>query len=142
MAVGGYEAADARPARYRRSYDALASCGRGAEKHCNRRETRPSRFFQALAAFDFTRGDVLLTTRNDYIRTSSRTSRSSAAAGVRIVRAGTCRRAAWTRESVRALIRRERPKVVTLTWVPTNSGLVQPAEAVGAVCDGKGCRTS
>src|SRR5690606_1209123 len=41
-------------------------------------------------------------------------------------------------ESVRALIRRERPKVVAQTWVPTNSGPVQPAAAVGAVCEDAG----
>jgi len=37
-------------------------------------------------------------------------------------------------ESVRGLIARRRPRLVAVTHVPTNSGLVQQVEAVGAVC--------
>jgi selenocysteine lyase/cysteine desulfurase len=37
-------------------------------------------------------------------------------------------------DSVRRLVRARRPALVALTWVPTNSGLVQDVEQVGAVC--------
>jgi selenocysteine lyase/cysteine desulfurase len=37
-------------------------------------------------------------------------------------------------DSVRNLLARERPTLVAVTWVPTNSGLVQPVEAVGELC--------
>ncbi|HSH44817.1 MAG TPA: aminotransferase class V-fold PLP-dependent enzyme, partial [Longimicrobiales bacterium] len=37
-------------------------------------------------------------------------------------------------ESLRSLIREHRPALVALTWVPTNSGLIQPAEEVGRIC--------
>ena len=36
-------------------------------------------------------------------------------------------------QSVRELARHPRARLVALTWVPTNSGLVQDAPAVGAV---------
>jgi selenocysteine lyase/cysteine desulfurase len=31
-------------------------------------------------------------------------------------------------------VARRRPALVALTWIPTNSGLVQPAESVGRIC--------
>jgi selenocysteine lyase/cysteine desulfurase len=37
-------------------------------------------------------------------------------------------------ESLRRLARHPRTRLVALSWVPTNSGLVQDAHAVGAVC--------
>jgi selenocysteine lyase/cysteine desulfurase len=39
---------------------------------------------------------------------------------------------------VRRLARHPRTKLVAVTWVPTNSGLVQDARAVGEVCAGLG----
>jgi selenocysteine lyase/cysteine desulfurase len=41
-------------------------------------------------------------------------------------------------EEARRLISRRRPALVALTWIPTNSGLVQPVEAVGQVCQEAG----
>jgi selenocysteine lyase/cysteine desulfurase len=37
-------------------------------------------------------------------------------------------------EAVRKLVASRRPALVALTWIPTNSGLVQPVEAVGRIC--------
>jgi selenocysteine lyase/cysteine desulfurase len=40
--------------------------------------------------------------------------------------------------SVRRLAAHPRCRLVALTWVPTNSGLVQDAEAVGEICETAG----
>jgi selenocysteine lyase/cysteine desulfurase len=58
--------------------------------------------------------------------------------GIALVRADDLPEGGVDPECVRALIRQHKPKVVVLTWVPTNSGLVQPAAAVGAVCAQEG----
>jgi selenocysteine lyase/cysteine desulfurase len=41
-------------------------------------------------------------------------------------------------DSIRHLIRQHRPALVAVTWVPTSSGLVQPVEAIGEVCEAAG----
>jgi selenocysteine lyase/cysteine desulfurase len=41
-------------------------------------------------------------------------------------------------ESVRELIARPEVRLVSVTWVPTNSGLIQPVEAVGEICKAAG----
>lgn len=136
--IGGYEAADAARSDIGAAYESVARLVGAAPRNIAMVENATVGFFQALAAFDFTRDDVILTTRNDYISNQLAYLSLQRRAGVRIVRAEDLPEGGVDPESVRALIRRERPKVVTLTWVPTNSGLVQPAEAVGAVCEEEG----
>jgi selenocysteine lyase/cysteine desulfurase len=53
---------------------------------------------------------------------------------VEIVRAPDAVEGGVDPDAVRRLINRRRPALVALTWIPTNSGLVQPVEAVGRVC--------
>jgi selenocysteine lyase/cysteine desulfurase len=89
---------------------------------------------QALSAFDFSSGDVILTTRCDYISNQLMYLSLAKRCGVRLVRAEDLPEGGVDPDSVRALIQREQPKVMVLTWVPTNSGTVQDAEGVGAVC--------
>ncbi|HEX7091194.1 MAG TPA: aminotransferase class V-fold PLP-dependent enzyme [Longimicrobiales bacterium] len=136
--IGGYEAADAAAAEIAAAYGSVARLVGGAPRNIAMVENATAAFFQALAAFDFARGDVILTTRNDYISNQLAYLSLQRRVGVRVVRAADLPEGGVDPESVRALIRRERPKLVALTWVPTNSGLVQPAEAVGAVCEEEG----
>src|SRR2546429_369334 len=56
------------------------------------------------------------------------------AAGVETVRADDLPEGGVDAESVRRLARDPRTRLVALSWVPTNSGLVQDARAVGEVC--------
>jgi selenocysteine lyase/cysteine desulfurase len=91
-------------------------------------------FAQALSAFDFERGDVILTTRNDYVSNQLMYLSLAERRGVEVVRAEELTEGGVDPESVRSLIRERRPRVVALTWVPTSSGLVQPAAEVGRLC--------
>jgi selenocysteine lyase/cysteine desulfurase len=54
--------------------------------------------------------------------------------GIEIVRAPDAPEGGIDTEAVRSIVARRRPRLVALTWVPTNSGLVQPVEAVGEIC--------
>src|SRR5438105_7262761 len=55
-------------------------------------------------------------------------------AGVETVRADDLPEGGVDAESVRRLARDPRSRLVALSWVPSNSGLVQDARAVGEVC--------
>src|SRR5712692_6957653 len=55
-------------------------------------------------------------------------------AGVEVVRADDLPAGGVDPESVRRLARDPRTRLVAVSWVPTNSGLVQDAAAVGEVC--------
>lgn len=133
-AMGGYEAADAEAAPIEQVYEDVATLVRAHSRNIAVVENATVAFSLALSAFDFEADDVILTTRNDYISNQLMYLSLAARRGVRIVRADDAPEGGVDPESVRRLIARERPRLVALTWVPTNSGLVQPAAEIGALC--------
>ena len=136
--IGGYEAADAVAADVAAVYDAVGNLIGAPARNVALTENATAAFALALSAFDFAPGDVLLTTRNDYVSNQLMYLSLEARRGLRVVRAEDLPEGGVDPSSVRELVRAHRPRIVALTWVPTNSGLVQPAEDVGAVCAQEG----
>jgi len=134
MRLGGYEAADQAEARIHESYEAVAELVGSAARNVAMVENATVAFSQALSAFDFEPGDVLLTTRNDYASNQLMYLSLAERRGVEVVRAEDLPEGGVDPGSVRTLLRDRRPKLVALTWIPTSSGLVQPAAEVGMLC--------
>jgi selenocysteine lyase/cysteine desulfurase len=132
--IGGYEAADEATARVGDIYQAIAVLVGGAARNVALVENATVAFAQALSAFDFRPGDRIVTTRTDYVSNQLMYLSLARRAGVETVRADDLPAGGADPESVRRLARHPRTKLVALTWVPTNSGLVQDAAAVGGVC--------
>jgi len=91
-------------------------------------------FSQAMSAFDFRPGDRIVTTRADYPSNQLTYLSLARRAGVETVRADDLPEGGVDPASVRQLARHPGTRLVALSWVPTNSGLVQDAGAVGEVC--------
>src|SRR5881628_1647733 len=137
-AIGGYEAADEAEPRLRETYELLGRLLGAAAKNIAIVENATVAFAQALSAFDFRPGDRIVTTRTDYPSNQLMYLSLARRAGVETVRADDLPEGGVDPESVRRLARHPRTKLVAVTWVPTNSGLVQDASAVGEVCAGLG----
>jgi len=132
--LGGYEAADAVRADIEQTYDSIAELIGGTARNIAVVENATVAFSQAMSAFDLVAGDRILTTRNDYISNQLAYLALAQRRGVKIVRAEDLPEGGVDPDSVRALIRGERPAIVAVTWIPTNSGLVQDVQAVGDAC--------
>src|SRR5207237_324924 len=91
-------------------------------------------FSQGLSAFDFHPGDRIVTTRAEYPSNQLMYLSLARRCGVEIVRADDLPVGGVDPESVGQLARDPRTRLVAVSWVPTNSGLVQDAAAVGGVC--------
>jgi selenocysteine lyase/cysteine desulfurase len=136
--VGGYEAADARRQEIRDAYAAMGRLlGTGARNIALVQNSTVA-FAQAISAFEFKRGDVILTSRSDYASNQIMYLSLAQRRGVEIVRAPDASEGGIDPDAVQKLIRERRPSLVALTWIPTNSGLVQPVEAVGRICRNAG----
>jgi selenocysteine lyase/cysteine desulfurase len=134
LQVGGYEAADAAAADIEGAYDALAALVGARARNIAVVENATVAFAQALSAFDFAPGDVIVTSRNDYVSNQLAFLSLARRQGVRVVRAADLPEGGIDPASVRQLLASQRPRLVAVTWVPTNTGLVQPVAAVGGLC--------
>jgi selenocysteine lyase/cysteine desulfurase len=132
--LGGYEASDAAAIDIGQTYQRVAALIGTQAQNIALVENATVAFAQALSAFDFTTGDVLLTTRNDYISNQLMYRALAQRRGLNVIRADDLPEGGVDPESIRRHIERQRPKLVAVTWVPTNSGLVQPVEAIGEIC--------
>jgi selenocysteine lyase/cysteine desulfurase len=120
------------------AYAALARLVGAEPRNIALAQSNTIAFTQALSALDLAPGDVILTTRNDYASNQITYLSLARRRGVEIVRADDLPEGGVDPDSVRRHLRRRRPALVTVTWVPTNSGLVQDVEAVGAACEEAG----
>jgi len=136
--MGGYEAADARWDDIERTYADVASLLSTRPANVAIVENATVGFAQAMSAFRFTPGDIIVTSRNDYISNQLLFLSLRERLGVEIQRADDLPEGGVDPDAVQRLVRQARVRVVAMTWVPTNSGLVQPVEDVGAVCEAAG----
>jgi selenocysteine lyase/cysteine desulfurase len=132
--LGGYEAAEAQVEAIQGAYVALGRLLVTEARNIAMVQNSTVAFAQALSAYDLGAGDVVLTSLSDYASNQIMYLSLARRRGVEIVRAPDAPEGGIDPGAVRKLIARRRPALVALTWVPTNSGLVQPVEAVGAIC--------
>lgn len=132
--MGGYEAAEFAESNIRATYDTVGQLINTQARNIAVVENATVAIAQALSSFDFARGDVILTTRCDYVSNQLMYLSLVKRQGVQLVRADDLPEGGVDPASIEQQIRQHKPKVVVLTWVPTNSGLVQNAAAVGEVC--------
>ncbi|HEV2351015.1 MAG TPA: aminotransferase class V-fold PLP-dependent enzyme [Terriglobia bacterium] len=135
---GGYESADAAAEPIRQAYENVARLIGTQAKNIAMVENATVAFSQALAAFDFSNLDAIVTTRNDYISNQLMYLSLARRFGVKIYRARDLPSGGVDPESVRELIAKPEVRLVAVTWVPTNSGLIQPVEAMGEICEAAG----
>jgi selenocysteine lyase/cysteine desulfurase len=138
--IGGYEASDEREEQVSRTYEAIASLIGSAPRNVAITSSATAAFIQALSSFDFAPGDVIITSRCDYTSNQLHYLSLARRRQVRIVRADDLPEGGVDPDSVRTLVRRLVPRLVAISWVPTNSGLVQDVGAIGEVCEESGTR--
>jgi selenocysteine lyase/cysteine desulfurase len=135
---GAYESADDAEAAVSAAYANVAKILGAQPRNVAVVENSTVAFFQALSAFDFQPGDVIVTTRNDYISNQLAYLSLAKRRGIEVRRAADLPAGGVDPQSVRELLRAPRVKLLAVTWVPTNSGLIQPVETLGEVAESAG----
>jgi selenocysteine lyase/cysteine desulfurase len=132
--LGGYEAAADRAGPITGAYDSVAALIGASRRNVAFTQSATVAFLQALSAIPFRGGDTILTTRNDYVSNQMQFLALERRFGVRVMRAPDAEEGGLDLNEMARLIDRHRPALVCVTHVPTNSGLVQDVQAVGAMC--------
>lgn len=133
--VGGYEAGWAREAAIEQGYHAIASLIHAEPRNVAVVASATAGFVQALSSFDFQAGDAIVTSLCDYTSNQIQYLSLQKRLGVRILHAPDLPEGGIDPDGVRGLLAENRCRLVAVSWIPTNSGLVQDVEAVGAVCE-------
>lgn len=128
--LGGYRAADVREDDITAVYTVFATL-LGCQPHnIAIVENATAGFTQALAAIEWRRGDVLLTTDNDYCSNFIAYHFLNQRFGVRIERAPEAESGGFEPAATAERIRQSCPRVVAISHIPTSSGLIQPVESL------------
>ena len=136
--IGGYEAEEARGAAGAKVYDDIGALVGAPARNMAIVANATAGFIQSMSAFDLTRGDVILTSSVDYVSYQISFLALAKRLGVVIRHAPDLPEGGIDPDAVRDVLRRERVRLVHVSWVPTNSGIVQDVEAIGAVCEEAG----
>ncbi|MDA0634024.1 aminotransferase class V-fold PLP-dependent enzyme [Nonomuraea sp. MCN248] len=133
--IGGYEASAARAEQVRDFYVSIAELIGCRPENVAFAGSATHAYSKALSAIPFEPGDVILTTRNDFISNQIAFLALRKRFGVEIVHAPDLPDGGGVDvAAMAALMRARRPRLVAATHVPTNSGLVQPIAEIGRHC--------
>ncbi len=91
-------------------------------------------YARALSSIPMTEGDYVLTTDDDYISNQIAFLSLQKRFGIRLIRAHNLSNGDLNLDHFEELIKQYHPKLVAVTHIPTNSGLVQDAIGVGRLC--------
>ena len=131
--VGGYEAADVKKAVINEFYSVAAKM-----LNCNSRNiaftaNATDGYTRALSAIPFEKGDVILTTNDDYISNQIHFLSLAKRFGVVIKHIKNAPDGGIDLDDLDAQLHQWKPKLLAITHIPTNSGLVQPVEEIAAI---------
>ncbi len=132
--IGGYEAADAAADAISEAYEDVATLLGTTADRVAMTEHATASFVAALSAIPFQVGDVVATTRSDYVSNQIQYLSLQHRMGVEIVRAPDAPEGGVDLQAMEEIIHRRRPRLVAVTHIPTNSGLIQDVSAIGAMC--------
>jgi selenocysteine lyase/cysteine desulfurase len=132
--IGGYEAEAARHSELESVYDSIGTLIGSDPQNVAITDNATGAFIQALSAIPFATGDVIVTTRNDYVSNQIMFLSLASRFGIEIVHAPDEPSGGVNVRALEKLLHRRRPKLVAVTHVPTSSGLVQRVAEIGAVC--------
>ncbi|GAA2743950.1 aminotransferase class V-fold PLP-dependent enzyme [Kitasatospora cinereorecta] len=133
--IGGYEASAARAAEVADFHASVAELIGAGARNIAFAGSATHAFTKALSAIDFRPGDTVLTTRNDFISNQIAFLALRRRHGIRIVHAPDHPDGSGVDvDAMARLMRTHRPRLVSVTHIPTNSGLVQPVAEIGRHC--------
>ena len=131
---GGYETADMQASQIGEAYESVARLVGAQADNIAFVENATVGWAQAISCIPFQPGDKILTSANDYIPNQIIFLSLAKRFGVEVIYAEESTEGGVNVDSIANLIDEHKPRLVAVTHIPTNSGLIQPVEAIGKVC--------
>jgi selenocysteine lyase/cysteine desulfurase len=136
--TGGYETEDIKRDEISGFYKALAKLINCKPENIAFTSSATNSFARALSSIPFHQRDSILIANEDYISNQLAFLSLQKRFGITILRAASSIHGGVDMVDMERLMDIHKPKLVSLTHVPTNSGLIQPIEEVGKLCRERG----
>ncbi|MCS3528890.1 aminotransferase class V-fold PLP-dependent enzyme [Chryseobacterium sp. JUb7] len=131
---GGYEVANRNADLLEQFYDETAQLINCKSSNIAFATSATDAYAKALSSIIFKEGDYIITTVDDYISNQIVFISLQKNLNVKVIRTKNLPDNELDLEDLENLIRKYQPKLVAVTHIPTNSGLIQNVEAVGKIC--------
>jgi selenocysteine lyase/cysteine desulfurase len=133
-AIGGYESSDLKAKDVEGFYESTARLVNSKASNIAFTSSATNSFARALSCIPFQEGDSILLANEDYISNQIAFLSLQKRFKIEILRAASLKEGGVDVEDMKRLMDVHHPKLVSLTHVPSNSGLIQPVEEVGQLC--------
>lgn len=131
---GGYEVANRNAELLEQFYDETAKLINCKSSNIAFATSATDAYAKALSSIIFKEGDVIITTVDDYISNQIVFISLQKKLNVKVIRTKNLSDNELDLVDLEHLIKEHRPKLVAVTHIPTNSGLIQNVESVGKIC--------
>ncbi|MPS64381.1 aminotransferase class V-fold PLP-dependent enzyme [Chryseobacterium sp.] len=131
---GGYEVANKNAELLESFYDETAKLINCKSSNIAFATSATDAYTKALSSIIFKEGDVIITTIDDYISNQITFISLQKKLKLKIIRTKNLSDHELDLEDLEELIKKYTPKLVAVTHIPTNSGLIQNVEGVGKIC--------
>jgi selenocysteine lyase/cysteine desulfurase len=132
--VGGYEAAELQKTEIDNFYRSAGSLLQCAPHNIAFTANASDSFSRAISSIPFQADDIILTSNEDYISNQITYLAFAKRFGIKLVRAKSLTQGGIDLEDFERCLREYHPRLVAITHVPTNSGLIQPVAEIGQLC--------
>lgn len=133
--LGGYLLAEIRSKELEETYEELAKLINAAPRQIAITFNATDSFARALTSIPFRSKDVIFTTSEDYVSNHLQFLSLRKRLGIEIIKVPGNRNGNLDIDQFEVFFKKYHPRLVTVTHVPTSSGLIQDVEAVGAICE-------
>lgn len=131
--IGGYEAAALQASAIREFYTRTARLLHCKPNNIAFTSSATDSFSRALSSIPFQPGDIILTSNDDFISNQIQFLSCQKRFGVRIERLLNAPEGGISLEDLEYKLKTLRPRLLSITHIPTNSGLVQPVRQIGDI---------
>ena len=132
--IGGYKLAEKQEAKIEQFYSEIAKLINTQPLNIAFAHDATDAYLKALSAIPFEKGDSIITSQDDYSSNQIQFLSLKERFGITIERIKTLDNGDLDLSHFEYLVTNQRPKLVAITHVPTNSGLIQNVSAIGKIC--------
>lgn len=132
--LGGYEVANRNAEVLEEFYDETARLINAKPSNIAFATSATEAYAKALSSIMFKEGDVIITTADDYISNQITFISLQKNLNIKVIRTKNLPDNELDLEDLEHLIKKYNPKLIAVTHIPTNSGLIQNVGDVGRLC--------